>query len=63
MGRRTSGPKSGRRFAPKKMSKAGRKILAGLEEAAAHMRGEHVPGLVVHKPPGCAGDTLPVVLG
>ncbi len=40
------------RAAPKaqKMSKAGRKIFAGLEETAAHMRGEHVPGLVAHKP-------------
>jgi putative transcriptional regulator len=33
-----------------KMTKAGRKILAGAEEAVAYMRGEHVPGLVVHKP-------------
>lgn len=24
-------------------------IIAGLEEAAAYMRGEHVPGLVVHR--------------
>lgn len=44
--------KAGARVAarPQKMSKAGRKILAGLEEAAAYMRGEHVPGLAVHKP-------------
>jgi hypothetical protein len=54
MGGRTakSKPKAGARAAPRapKTSKAGRMIIAGLEEAAAHMRGEHVPGLVVHKP-------------
>jgi putative transcriptional regulator len=33
-----------------RMTKAGRKIVAGLEEARAYMRAEHVPGLLVHKP-------------
>lgn len=33
-----------------KTTKAGRMVLAGLEEALAYSRGEHVPGLVVHKP-------------
>jgi putative transcriptional regulator len=32
------------------MSKAGEKILQGLREAAAHARGENVPGLKVHVP-------------
>ncbi|MBS9719833.1 helix-turn-helix domain-containing protein [Tianweitania sp. BSSL-BM11] len=30
------------------MTKAGDEIIAGALEALAHMRGEHVPGLVVH---------------
>ena len=35
-----------------KTTKAGRKIIAGLEYARAQLRGEHAPGLVVHKPIG-----------
>jgi putative transcriptional regulator len=45
---RTAAPKA--RRAKPKTTRAGRMIIAGLEEAAAYMRGEHVPGLVVHKP-------------
>jgi hypothetical protein len=42
-------PAAGSRRGKPKTTKAGRKIIAGLEEAAAYMRGEHVPGLVVHR--------------
>src|SRR5690348_1034852 len=34
----------------KKMSAAGRKILAGAREARAYARGENVPGAILHKP-------------
>jgi putative transcriptional regulator len=32
------------------MSKAGQRIMQGLREAAAHARGEKVPGLKIHIP-------------
>ena len=33
---------------PRKLSKAGSKIVAGLEEAVAFIRGEPVPGTIIH---------------